>query len=169
MVAGMREMKNSGILWLGYIPSDWKISHVKYVAEFYNGDRSNNYPSGEDMVDEGIFFLTSNNIHDVALDVSYELSKFITPEKYKRLGGAKIKENDLIFCLRGSVGNCAINKSLDCGTVASSLVAIRPTKVNPDYLNYVMNSPVAEIQTLDYMNGSCAANLSAENVSKYIL
>ena len=35
----MREMKDSGIEWIGIIPSDWKISRIKYVATFINGDR----------------------------------------------------------------------------------------------------------------------------------
>ena len=162
------EMKDSGVEWIEKIPINWKISHVKFVADFYNGDRSKNYPSGGDIVDIGIYFLTANNIHDLEVDVSCENSKFITPEKYSRLGGAKIKVNDLIFCLRGSgVGNCAINKSLHCGTVASSLVAIRPKKIIPTYLNYIMNSPIATIQTKGLMNGSCAANLSVENVARY--
>ncbi len=161
------EMKDSGVEWLEKIPINWKISRVKFVANFYNGDRSKNYPSSGDIVDIGIYFLTANNIHDLGVDVSCENSKFITPEKYSRLGGAKIKVNDLIFCLRGSVGNCAINKSLNCGTVASSLVAIRSKKIIPSYLNYIMNSPIATIQTMGLMNGSCAANLSAENVARY--
>ena len=163
----MRTMKDSGIPWIGKIPRDWKLSHIKYVSRFINGDRGSNYPSGNDMVEEGVCFLTSNNIHGIVVDDSYEISKYITEEKYRSLGGAKIKVDDLIFCLRGSIGNCSINKTLSKGTIASSLVAIRPEKVNPNFLNYVLNSPIAEIQTLDYMNGSCAANLSAENVSRY--
>lgn len=38
----MREMKDSGIEWIGIIPSDWKISRIKYVATFINGDRGAN-------------------------------------------------------------------------------------------------------------------------------
>lgn len=74
---------------------------------------------------------------------------------------------DIIYCLRGSVGNCAINKEATEGTVASSLVDIRPTKIHPEYLNYILQSPINSVQTLAYMNGSCAANLSAENVANY--
>ncbi len=46
-----REMKDSGIEWIGLIPESWSISHIKYVASFHNGDRSSNYPSGNDMTD----------------------------------------------------------------------------------------------------------------------
>ena len=30
----MREMKDSGVEWIGAIPADWSISRIKYVAEF---------------------------------------------------------------------------------------------------------------------------------------
>ena len=163
----MREMKDSGIEWIGIIPKGWNISRLKYIAKFFNGDRGKNYPSGEDLVDDGIAFLTSNNIHGIVLDCSQEKSKFITEERYNRLGGAKIQLNDIAFCLRGSVGNCAINKTLTKGTVASSLMIIRPIKASPDFINYVLQTDVCDVQTIKAMNGSCAANLSAENVSNY--
>ena len=163
----MREMKDSGIEWVGIIPKSWNISRLKYIAKFFNGDRGKNYPSGEDLVDDGIAFLTSNNIHGIVLDCSQKKSKFITEERYNRLGGAKIQLNDIAFCLRGSVGNCAINKTLTKGTVASSLMIIRPIKASPDFINYVLQTDVCDVQTIKAMNGSCAANLSAENVSNY--
>lgn len=32
-----REMKNSGIQWIGDIPKSWKISKMQYIANYYNG------------------------------------------------------------------------------------------------------------------------------------
>lgn len=158
-------MKDSKYDWIGSIPEHWSIQKTKYVAEFFNGDRSERYPSGSEIVDEGIPFVNSENIHGLYLD---EINRFITPEKYKSLGGAKIKKDDIIYCLRGSVGMCAINKIINYGTVASSLVVIRAKTVHPDFLNYVFQSDIADTQTLQFQNGSCAANLSAENVGQYI-
>lgn len=160
-------MKDSGIDCIAEIPENWDISRIKYDATFYNGDRSEEYPSGNDIIDEGIPFVNSENIHGTFLDVSS--CKCITNEKYKRLGGAKLKINDIVFCLRGSVGNCSINKSINEGTVASSLVAIRTNNINPDFLNYYLNSDSTVFQTSLFQNGSCAANLSAEKVSNYYI
>ncbi len=33
----MREMKNSGIEWIGKIPKDWKIIKLKYIGKYING------------------------------------------------------------------------------------------------------------------------------------
>ena len=163
----MREMKDSGIDGIGLIPEFWNISRLKYIAKFFNGDRGTNYPSGDDLLDDGIAFLTSNNIRGTILDCAHEKSKYIADELYNRLGGDKIALNDIVFCLRGSVGNCAINKTLIKGTIASSLMTILPIKAFPDFINYVLQTDVCNIQTVKCMNGSCASNLSAENVSNY--
>lgn len=163
----IEKVKDSGIEWIGEIPEEWEVSKLKYVVYFINGDRGSNYPSGDDMVDEGVIFVTSNNIHNTILDSRTEISKYITEERYKLLGGAKIELNDIIFCLRGSIGICAINKSIKAGTIASSLVDIKPYKINADFLNYLLHAETSSYQTSLFMNGSCAANLSAENVANY--
>lgn len=154
-------------LLIGDIPADWRIKRIKYIAELFNGDRSDNYPNADDLVDEGITFVTSNNIHDLIMDTTFASCKFITREKYDSLQGAKLRINDIVYCLRGNVGMCAINKTETEGTVASSLVVIRPKNIKADYLNYFLQSCYSNFQTDLYMNGSCAANLSAENVSTY--
>ena len=43
-----REMKNSGIEWIGKIPSDWSISKLKYVASIIGGNGFPEYLQGED-------------------------------------------------------------------------------------------------------------------------
>lgn len=166
-VRGEREMKDSGIKWIGEIPEEWGQSKIKMVASFFNGDRTSRYPQPADFVDDGVAFLTSRNIDGD--DVNLSEAKYITQNKYSSLSGAKIQINDVIFCLRGSVGKCAINQTLSCGTVASSLVAIRPKGVHPKYLLYFLLSNIASTQTAIFMNGTCAANLSAENVANYYI
>lgn len=163
------EFKPSGIEWIGDIPEKWEVGKIKFYSTLHNGDRSSEYPNAKELVDEGVLFLTSNNIHNLILDVSNVQNKYITDEKYKRLGGAKICLNDIVFCLRGSIGNCSINTSISKGTVASSLVVIRPNRINAFFLNYALHSNIVESQTCIAMNGSCAANLSAENVGNYYI
>ena len=74
-----------------------------------------------------------------------------------------------MYRLRGSVGKCAINITENAGTVASSLMTIRAVGIHSKYLLYVLLSNVAKVQTDICMNGTCAANLSAESVSNYII
>lgn len=166
-VRGEREMKDSGVEWIGEIPKEWGRTKIKMIASFFNGDRTSRYPQPTDFVDDGIAFLTSRNIDGDEVNLSE--TKYITESKYNSLSGAKIQIDDIIFCLRGSVGKCAINQTLSCGTVASSLATIRPKDIHPKYLLYSLLSNVASIQTTVFMNGTCAANLSAENVANYYI
>ena len=166
-VRGEREMKDSGVEWIGEIPKEWGRTKIKMIASFFNGDRTSRYPQPYDFVDAGVAFLTSRNIDSDEVDLSE--TKYITDDKYKSLSGAKIQIDDIIFCLRGSVGKCAINRTLSCGTVASSLATIRPKDIYPKYLLYFLLSNIASTQTTIFMNGTCAANLSAENVGNYYI
>lgn len=163
------EMKDSGIEWVKQIPLHWGKSKIKKVAQAFNGDRSSNYPSGDDIVSSGILFITSNNLGAIELNTSISSNKYITPQKYNELRGAKVQINDIVFCLRGSVGKCSINKQIMEGTIASSLVVIRADSINPDYLNYVLqNSAVSEI-ALTAAIGIGSLNLSAENIMSFVI
>ena len=166
-VRGEREMKDSGVEWIGEIPKEWGRTKIKMIASFFNGDRTSRYPQPSDFVDSGVSFITSRNIDSDEVDLSE--TKYITDDKYKSLSGAKIQIDDIIFCLRGSVGKCAINRTLSCGTVASSLATIRPKDIYPEYLLYFLLSNIASTQTTIFMNGTCAANLSAESVGNYYI
>ena len=159
--------KDSGVEWIGEIPAGWKTSKVRYLARCLNGDRGENYPSGEDMVDEGIAFVTTESIHGLRVD--FRKVKRITKERYETLGGVKLAIGDIVYCLRGSVGLCSINFDEEAGTVASSLMVIRPIDCNASWLLYAQNSEIAKAQLNEVMNGTCAANLSAESASRFIL
>lgn len=158
-------MKNTGLPFMPLIPKHWGRSKVGRFSLFFNGDRTSRYPKPEEFVDEGIAFLNSSNINGDIVDTSS--CKYISAEKYDSLSGAKIEVGDIVYCLRGSIGKCALNTHLVEGTVASSLATIRPMGINGKYLLYCLLSKVAQEQVQIYMNGTCAANLSAESVSSF--
>lgn len=98
----------------------------KYVT-FENGDRSSNYPSGDDIVEEGIIFVNSANIVDFRfLPIN---PSFITKEKFDSLRSGKCKSGDILFTLRGNgLGKCCIFTGYSNGFVNAQLVIIRPSK-----------------------------------------
>ena len=161
------EAVTKGLNPLAEIPTHWQKVKVNHFAYFFNGDRTSRYPQPIDFVAEGVAFLNSSNLNGDVVDTS--VCKYITEEKYNSLSGAKLQKGDIVYCLRGSVGKCAINTNLERGTVASSLATIRPHDINGEYLLFCLLSDVAVKQTQVYMNGTCAANLSAENVSNYLI
>ena len=135
------------------------------VAKFYNGDRGKNYPSGTDMVEEGVPFVNAGDVDGLVDTIN---CKKITLEKYQSLGGAKLRKNDILYCLRGSTGKNGIYEQNE-GTVASSLVAIRVDDENTDYkyVYYLLNSGMERQQRYKSDTGAAQPNLSAQSVKDY--
>ena len=160
------QMKPSGIDGIGDIPIDWVVTPMKYLVDFYNGDRSENYPSRNEFVLDGIPFINAGHLLNGTLD--FENLDYISEEKYKSMGGVKLSKDDIVYCLRGSLGKNAL-LNIDNGTVASSLVAIRSRNIYPKYLFYIINSHIEETQRLLWDNGTAQPNLSADNLGKFYI
>ena len=144
---------------------DWEQRKLGELVEFYNGDRSSRYPNDSDMVSEGIPFINAGDL--VSGRVKLDTANKITEEKFNELSGAKIQRGDIIYCLRGTLGKNAFVDNFDVGTVASSLVDIRPKKVVGKYLYQVLNSDIEYTQRIVNDEGAAQPNLSAKNLSLF--
>ena len=133
----------------------------------FNGDRSSKYPNAQDMVANGVPFINAGDLVDG--HVNLETANKITREKYGDLGGAKLQLGDIVYCLRGTLGKNAYIDNFTEGTVASSLVAIRPKNVDGRYLFHVLNSDIEYRQRIVRDEGAAQPNLSAKSVSEFIL
>lgn len=84
----------------------WEYKKLGEVATFINGDRGKNYPSAKDFVESGVPFINAGHLNNGI--ISYDKMNYITINKYNSLGSGKIIKNDILFCLRGSLGKYAI-------------------------------------------------------------
>ena len=157
-------MKDSGVEWIGQIPEHWNVEPIKYRVTFHNGDRGVNYPSKSELQSEGIPFINAGHLEGDGLNMDY--MDYISEEKYRIMGGVKLRSGDILYCLRGSVGKNAI-VDMNQGTVASSLVVIRSVRISAEYLYYCLNSRIEEVQRYLWDNGTAQPNLSADNLGKY--
>lgn len=149
-----------------WLPSGWHQKQLGEVAQFINGDRSKNYPSKSFRVDEGVPFINAGHLSNGDIDLTD--MDYITPEHFERLGGGKVQHGDILYCLRGSLGKCAIVQSIDRGAIASSLLIIRPSQqIAPQFIYLFLTSPLGARMIAKYDNGSAQPNLSAANVKKY--
>lgn len=135
-------MKDSGIEWLGEIPEHWTVTRFKWIADLIDGDRSSAYPSDEDIVDEGIPFLSSKNI------VGYKFTnrglRFITQEKFNSLSRGKILDNDLAITVRGTIGHVAIFDAQLLGYpsafINAQMMIVRPKLVDSSFVHSITES-----------------------------
>jgi len=138
------------------------------VVSVLNGDRSANYPSKEHRVEFGIPFINAGHLQNGEVEMS-EMD-YITQNKFLSLKGGKIQDGDLLFCLRGSLGKCAIVNGIKEGTVASSLAILRPNRqVNSKYLLRFLQSGSCARQIKQFDNGSAQPNLAAKSILNFEL
>ena len=63
----MQGYKNSGIEWIGSIPSDWKLDKIKYMANLYGRIGWQGLTS-EEYIDEGPFLVTGVDFYKGKID-----------------------------------------------------------------------------------------------------
>ena len=149
---------------VGMIPCDWEVCPLNFFADILNGDRGVNYPKDSDFCDAGIPFINAGHLKKCQIDFS--CMDYITYEHYKKLGGAKIKKNDILFCLRGSLGKYAY-VNFDDAAPASSLCVLRSKKIDPKYLFQLLGFEYIKTQIIDANSGSSQPNLSAKDVGNF--
>lgn len=145
--------------------SQWATSSIGDCCDMFNGDRSSRYPKAHDMVSDGLPFINAGDLCDGR--VNLKTAKKITREKYEELGGAKLQIGDMVYCLRGTLGKNAFIDNFPEGTIASSLVAIRPRKIDGRFLFHVLNSNIEYRQRVLHDEGAAQPNLSAKSVAEF--
>ena len=147
---------------------EWPMVELGGVSDLINGDRGGNYPSAAHRVSAGIPFVNAG--HLCGGDVSLESMDYVTQERFDLLGSGKFVRGDILYCLRGSLGKCALVQSVDFGAIASSLVIIRPMKqILGRFLYCYLTGRMGAELIAGNDTGSAQPNLSASNVKKYAI
>jgi type I restriction enzyme S subunit len=145
--------------------SSQPLTSLGALADFVNGDRGKNYPSGDAFVADGIPFISAADIANGGVDLSS--AKRISRDAFDRLGSGKVREGDVLFCLRGSLGKTGRVEGAVQAAIASSLVIVRAKpKTDPRFLYYLLSSSVIQGVTNSLDNGSVQPNLSVREIAK---
>ncbi len=150
------------------IPENWLWCHLGEFCQLINGDRSKNYPNRNEYVSEGFPWINTGHIEPDGT-LSKTDMHFITKAKFDSLRSGKIKDGDLVYCLRGATfGKTAFVTPYNEGAVASSLMIIRLSELmDKRFVYYYLKSDFAKIQLLRFNNGSAQPNLAANDVNLY--
>ncbi|MBM6649745.1 restriction endonuclease subunit S [Megamonas funiformis] len=149
------------------IPNNWCWTRLEFLSNIINGDRGKNYPSKKDYVKSGVPFITAGNI-EKNNTLNKEKLNYILEDKYNILRSGKIVKDDILYCLRGTLGKNAIIDFEFKGAIASSLCIVRLlNKINKKYIYLCLNSMLIEHQMIEFNNGTAQPNLSAESLKRY--
>lgn len=129
------EYKDSGVKWLGEIPSHWEVMSIKYTGIFENGLTY----SPADTAKEGTLVLRSSNIQDFHL--SFKDNVFVKKVSSKLL----VRKGDIIICSRNGsaslVGKCALVENDIEASFGAFMMRYRPV-INPKYAYYLFQGSI---------------------------
>lgn len=144
------EYKDSGLEWLGEIPSHWKVKKLKYLGEAIIGLTY----SPDDVVDEseGTLVLRSSNIQNKKL--AFEDNVYVRKEIPEKL---RTQKNDILICARNGsralIGkNALIDESAE-GVSFGAFMSIFRSEYN-SYLSKVFNSALFEYQSGTFLTAT---------------
>lgn len=147
----MREMKESGVEWIGEIPVDWEICRFKNVVELYTGNsiKDEEKEQYEDSVDARPYIATKD-IDITFGNVNYTNGLFI------KLDDCSFKiapRNSTLMCIEGgSAGRKKAKLSNDVAFV-NKLCCFFSNKVDNTFLYYFLCSPNYEKEFTNNLSG----------------
>lgn len=150
---------------IGVIPKDWEVVYLGSHTLLIDGDRGKNYPSPNEIVEDGILFLTTSNIKDNKLNLI--TTKFITQEKFNKLNKGKLNQRDLIITLRGTLGSIMIFETdkHETAFINAQMMIIRPKElIDYKFLYQTMISNIIKDQILKNSSGSAQPQLTKRDV-----
>ncbi|MBO5849360.1 MAG: restriction endonuclease subunit S [Bacteroidales bacterium] len=146
-----REMKHSGIPWIGEIPKEWGICRIKNVATLYNGnsikdEEKDNYTNPANAIP----YISTKDIDVTCQSINYENGLYtdISDNTFK----VAHADSSLMCIEGGSAGKkkCYVQQDV---SFVNKLCCLAPKNINGKYLFYYLCSPNFESEFNKYISG----------------
>lgn len=158
-VRGEREMKDSGVDYIGQIPSEWFFCKLRNV-----GDTQNGISKSSEFFGKGFPFVSYSDVYK-NYSLPFAVSGLVesTPEEQERYS---VKEGDIFFTRTSEtieeVGfSCVCEKDIPNATFAGFLIRVRPfsDKLHTPYAKYYFRSSHLRFYLVKEMNLVTRASL----------
>ena len=159
----MREMKDSGVEWIGEIPVEWNCSKIKHHFKIGSGTTpKSDIPS---YWDGDIVWITPADFKTDDVYVS-EGHRNLTQEGFESSTLEIIPAGNIIFSKRAPIGQVVIN-SVDLCTNQGCLTAVPLDKSNVKYYRYAMSVATNQFELAG--SGTTFKEISATAFGNFIL
>ena len=151
------------------VPENWVWVRLGGIVDILNGDRGKNYPAKSTLSKEGIPFISAANLCDNVVVEDDLLC--MSEEQYNKLSAGKLRRNDIVLCIRGSLGKHG-KFPFEKGAIASSLVILRSKDrdaLTDDYVMQYLDVPLFYDEIKKYDNGTAQPNLAAKNLELFLI
>lgn len=151
-------MKDSGVEWIGEIPSHWDIKKIKYLL---SNERNSIKPGpfgsdlkSSDLTPSGIKVYTQQNVIKKDSNLGED---FISYKKFSELKNFLAKEGDFLLSTRGTIGKVyELPFNCEQGIIHPCLIKFRVDKtlVTNKIIDYVFNGCDIIQNQIRYMSNS---------------
>ena len=163
------EMKDSGVDWIGKIPSKYSLIKLKNLVSRPITDGTHKTPIYDDEK-TGIPFLSSKDVKKGYIDWS-EI-KYITQDLHRILyKETAVQKNDILLAKNGTTGIAAIVEDDRVFDIYVTLAMIRANNnvILPRYLLYCLNSAISKVQFNQHLVGIGVPNLHLNVINNTII
>ena len=158
----MRKMKDSGIEWIGEIPSEWE---VRKINNCFNMIGSGTTPKSEieDYYNGDIHWLQSGDIHGMYIT---NTEKYVNQNALQEFSALKIyKAPFIVMAMYGaSIANTGIVKIDCCTNQACCVLSIPQNDICENYIYYSLISAKSELLLLS--RGGTQPNISKDIIKQ---
>jgi type I restriction enzyme S subunit len=142
--------KDSGVAWLGQIPSHWETRRLKFVADLRYGLGQ---PPPE--MDGGLPFVRATNIDQGSISETGMV--YVDPNGVPKSRNALLREGEILIVRSGALtGDSAIVPPQYDGSVAGFDIVVTGRQVNPSFLASTMLMPYVRSAQLDLLKTRAA-------------
>jgi type I restriction enzyme S subunit len=160
--------KDSGVEWIGKIPSHWNSIPLKYFLE-RNKNSIRTGPFGSslkstDMIDNGVRIYNQRTVYDE----DFTSGKiFVSQEKFESLKGFTVLNGDILISSRGTIGKMTVvPEGSDIGVLHPCLIRLRvdENKTNKKFLWWYMNHSSLFLESVKLESNSTTIEVIYSNV-----
>lgn len=159
-------MKDSGIDWLGYLPSHWLVKSMKHVVP--NLTVGIVVTPAKYYEESGVPCLRSLNITTGLIDTDDLV--FISEESNELHKKSKVYEGDIVVVRTGQAGTAAIiPKELDGINCIDLLIIRKSEMITPGFLYFFINSSVTRKQIDTQAVGAIQAHFNTTMLGNLVI
>ena len=162
-VRGEREMKDSGVEWIGKVPKEWDVRKLKAVSARINVGvviRPSEYFDDNGTVP----FLRGINVKEYT--ISSENMVYISQTSNQALSKSQVHTGDILIVRDGNIGaSCVVPSCYNGANVVSMVIVTPNNNCDSRFLCYSLNSEVGKTQFTLTKIGSALTHTSVSAVS----
>ncbi|ELA9892391.1 restriction endonuclease subunit S [Vibrio parahaemolyticus] len=162
------EYKDSEVDWVGYIPLDWQVTRLKYVASIFGRIGFRGYTVNDIVGEgEGAIVLSPSNI--VGDKFTLAKTSFLSWQKYYESPEIMVEKNDVLLVKTGSTyGKSTIVTDVDSPmTINPQMALIKNTTIDSRFLAYLFNSSLIKAKIDVNNTGSGMPTMTQENINNF--